>query len=84
MKPTKKVVNDVIAAMYERPETFKIDQYHLKDTKSGLSFWIANGANFCAVEAPFALRLGFVQGWRLMREVRRFQAWHAEKILAKA
>lgn len=42
-RPCKVVVDELIEAMIARPETFSCDEYTLRDGKSGIEFWVANG-----------------------------------------
>lgn len=74
---TGEIVNKLIEAMASRPETFEITGHRLIDTKTGIEYWIANGAGFVGIEEPFSLRFGFWHGWRFLRALHAMKAINA-------
>jgi len=66
----KAQVDAVIAAMASRPQDFTIGDITMKDTKSGMEFWISNGFFCYGVYAPFVTRFGPWHGFRFARAVK--------------
>lgn len=73
--PEKIVVDDLVAALIARPETFSCDEYTLNDNKTNYRFWVANGASNAGVYRPFELKFGWWEGRRFHRALKAWKVW---------
>ena len=74
-KETKCMVTEIIYDMQHSPEIFKCGPHTLKDSKRDMEYWICNGASHAGVYHPYTIHFGFIQGWRFISALRKWQAW---------
>lgn len=79
--PKRMVVDEVIAAMSARPKTFRIEEYVLTDTKSGIEYWIGNTVFDGSIYRPFKMSFGAWNSFRFHRAVRALKAFHAISLI---
>ena len=82
--PQKTVVDELIAALIARPDTFSCGEHTLDDKASGLRFWVANGRFAGGVYKPYKMKFGFLQSLRFHRALKAWKAWDAAKKLRQA
>lgn len=79
--PQKTVVDELVAALIKRPESFSCNQHTLDDKQSGLRFWVANGRLSGGIHHPYQMPFGMMQSLRFHRAVRAWKAWEAARLL---
>lgn len=80
-RASKTVVDELIDALMARPDTFSCGERTLRDNKSGLEFWIANGRFSGGVHSPYEMRFGALQSVRFHRALRAWKAWDSTRRL---
>lgn len=78
---SRTVVDELVAAMMARPESFICSEYTLKDTKTALEFWVSGSRFGAGVYSPYKLQFGMYQSARFHRALRAWKAWHATRKL---
>lgn len=70
------VVDKVVEDLRQRPMDFVAGRHTLRDTKTGIEYWIANTELDAGVYRPYRLAFGWY-GLRFHRAVRKWAAWRA-------
>lgn len=74
-KAVRTAVDEVIAAMEERPNSFRLGDYRMRDEHSGLVYNIYMGVPSYGVESPYSLSFGWYHGWRFGNAVQRLKSY---------
>lgn len=80
-KAQKLVVDQLIEDFQNRPNDFACDEYCLHDTKTDISYWIANTWFDTEVYTPYKMWLGFYHGPRLRIALNK---WKAANMISKS
>lgn len=83
-RPVKMVVDELIAAMMARPESFSIGEHTLKDTRTGYEYWIASTRLDSGVWRPFQMKFGPWQSCRFHRALRALKAYQCMTVTRAA
>ena len=76
-RKAKIVVDELIKAMMDRPQDFRIGEHTMDDKKSGMQFWIANTRFDGGVYHPYTMKFGMRQSWRFHRALKSLKAYKA-------
>ena len=83
-KAVKKAVDELIAAIEDRPASFQLDEHTLTDTRSHIKYWITSGFFNYGIYRPYKLPFGFYHGLRFGRAVTRLKAYRMTILTRKA
>lgn len=75
----KFAVDEIIAAIRDRPDDFVLDEHTMTDTESGIVFWIGSGMP--RVWRPFELKLGWWHGAKFSRAVKALKAYRTAQAM---
>lgn len=75
-KASSLVVNQIIRDLKDRPEDFKCGEHILADSKTGISYWIANSFFNAGIHAPYEMKFGAFDGWRFHEGLKKWKAWN--------
>lgn len=67
-------IQGLLDAMGSRPGTFRADQYRLHDSKTGASYWVANGWPAYGMMSPSEYNFGFVDQFRFHSALKKWRA----------
>lgn len=75
-RTTKLIVDQLIADLRDRPADFVCSEYTLDDSKTNMSYWVANGRFSAGIYTPYKLWFGFIQGYRFHNALTKWKAVH--------
>ena len=75
----RKILDALEVAISERPSDFSEDAYTLKDKKTGVQYWVANGRWNYGVYRPTDYRFGFFGRRRFAKLLRKWRIARVER-----
>ena len=79
-RETKIVVDQLVKDLRYRPENFTCNEHTLKDSETGLTYWVANGRSSGGVYGPYKMKFGMIQSIRFHAALDK---WKAANVLYK-
>lgn len=83
-RQSKIVVDALLYKMQHSPESFTCGEHRLTDKDTKYSYWISNGIFFAALDEPYKMRFGLIQGFRFLRGVDKWKAVDAVEKMKKS